>query len=502
MRLKGKILIFLFVVMLVPIILISFFFVIIIRSKFNYDTTLGPLKQREIDKIENSVKLAAKALDKTYQEIEDYMDFNLKKIPDTDYLEKTEEKLRSKYTYLFLLKGKEILYAKNDEVLSELRETFYSFSDDRDRVSEYYLKEKSQYLIKGFASKPGHELYRVFLVSDISEIDKNSKKAISEVFYSMVFSIFISGILLATWIDKTLIKPIYQLKDMTRRIVNGDLDTEFRARGSDEVNELCNDFDDVRCHIKSLLEKNMETEKAIRELVANITHDLRTPLTAIKGYAMGLRDGIAYTPEKQKKYLDTIVIKADDIDFLLDELSAAAKFEMKCEPYRFSRIKLNDYLEEIVQAELPEFEMQNFELLYTGYIDKDVYIDIVPNQFNKVMSNIFSNAKKYRKVDITGILHIKTFDMGGEIRIDFCDNGKGIKKEDLSRVFERFYRVDGHSDTKRAGSGLGLAIAKKIIENHKGRIEISSEYGVGTTVSIFMKRYDRSYRIKEDLIHE
>lgn len=143
---------------------------------------------------------------------------------------------------------------------------------------------------------PKQEPLSFFIISDIAEVDEKSKAVFSEVFVSMVICLFLAGVMIAVWMNQKIIRPINDLKQMTRSIVKGDLDTEIRRNNNDEVSELCNDFDDMRIHIKGLLEKNLDTEKTMREMMVNISHDLRTPLTAIKGYTMGLLEGVASTP--------------------------------------------------------------------------------------------------------------------------------------------------------------------------------------------------------------
>lgn len=490
MRLKGRILITLFIVMLLPVVLTSFFYVIIFRSRFNYDKHLNDITKTHFNSISNSVTFIYKLTDEDYHRLLSWMEKGERVSNMEAYLEETQGRLKKKYTDLFWLEGKEDCFCKNKPLYEELEPLFSSYSKNFGRVSEFYRHEEKTYLIRGFIKKDAKgSVSRFFMVSDIQKVDEDSKKALSEVFSSLVFSVLITAVLLALWLNRYLIRPINDLKAMTKRIVKGDLETEIKCKRSDEVGELCKDFDDMRIHIKSLLEQNNDTENAMREMMANFSHDLRTPLTAIKGYTMGLVDGVATTPEKQTKYLRIIDTKADEMNVLIEELSAFAKLDMNSVPYHFMKIKIHDYLEGVIRSEKNDFEIQRFQISYERNIREDVFVWIDPSQINKVLSNIFSNIKKYRKANIPGKVILRSLDAGEFVKIEIEDNGQGIKAEHLPHLFERFYRIDGSRNTKSGGSGLGLAIVKKIIEKHQGKIELVSEFGVGTTIRIFIKKY-------------
>lgn len=497
MKLRSKILIFLLTTLLVLVVLISLLFVMILRLKFNYDDSLNPNSQRGFASIDNSVKYISVKTERDCKEIRSFIEERKDISAIIEALEKKQEDLRQKSSYVYLFSGEKLLYGANLSLLEDLKTYFYPPQIPM-KGSLYICKEERQYLIRGKRVElPKQEPLSFFIISDIAEVDEKSKAVFSEVFVSMVICLFLAGVMIAVWMNQKIIRPINDLKQMTRSIVKGDLDTEIRRNNNDEVSELCNDFDDMRIHIKGLLEKNLDTEKTMREMMVNISHDLRTPLTAIKGYTMGLLEGVASTPEKQEKYLKTLGIKTDEMEVLIEELSTFAKLDLNYVPYHFMIVCLDDYLQAGIRSEKTDFELQDIKILYTRNLRREVMVRIDPVQFDKVMNNILSNAKKYRKPGVTSVVHIKTFEEGEWVRIDVEDNGKGIKEEHISHIFERFYRVDGSRSVRSGGSGLGLSIAEKIIEKHEGKIEVISQFKVGTTIRIYLKKVDREKGMME-----
>ena len=233
----------------------------------------------------------------------------------------------------------------------------------------------------------------------------------------------------------------------------------------------------------------MQHERESKELISNISHDLKTPLTAIKGYAEGLLDGVADTPQKQEKYLRTIYTKASDMSTLVDELSMYAKIDTNSVPYNFQSLNLNSYLEDSIAESRLDLELQNMDLAYFPYLDKTQEVIVDPEQLKRVINNILSNAVKYREPSRKGIICIRTADVDENyVQIELEDNGKGIGSKELPNIFERFYRTDASRNSSTGGSGLGLAISKKIIEDHGGRIWAESRAGVGTTIFILLRK--------------
>ena len=220
-------------------------------------------------------------------------------------------------------------------------------------------------------------------------------------------------------------------------------------------------------------------------LLANLSHDLKTPVTSIKGYIEGIRDGIADTPEKQKKYLDTIYSKAVMIDDMVNNLSVFSKLELSKLKFEFEKGDINAFVNRIFEEYRLDLEKNNMELsVDTENTPVTVRIDY--EKMRRVFANIISNSIKYKK-DGRGKLEVKSHLGDGGVYITVTDDGIGIKKEELKSVFDEFYRVDAARSMNIKGSGLGLGIAKQIVENHGGKIWLKSDgEGLGTTAVIYL----------------
>lgn len=224
-----------------------------------------------------------------------------------------------------------------------------------------------------------------------------------------------------------------------------------------------------------------------REIVGNITHDLKTPLTAIKGYSQGILDGVASTPEQMNKYVFTIRNKANDMAVLVDELSFFTQIYQNNTQYNLQEVNVNDYLSECVSDLSFDLEMKKISLVYQNVTDKNLQIRIDKEKIKRVINNIIGNSLKYINSE-TGIVFIHAKETKEDVIVQITDNGVGIEQEELPFIFERFYRTDDSRNSKTGGTGLGLAIAKKIIEDHKGKIWAESEFGKGTRISFSLPK--------------
>ena len=252
--------------------------------------------------------------------------------------------------------------------------------------------------------------------------------------------------------------------------------------------ELCRDFEEMRRHLKEAADEQLQIEKNNKVLLSNISHDLKTPITAIKGYVEGIRDGVASSPEKLDKYLHTIYNKANDMDRLVDELTLYSKIDTNRIPYNFTRIPVKGYFEDCVDELREELEAQNIELNYRCSVGEAVKVVGDPEQLRRVINNIISNSVKYMDKE-KKVISIRVMDDEYSVRAEIEDNGKGIASKDIPYIFDRFYRADSSRNSSTGGSGIGLSIVKKIVEDHGGRIWASSREGVGTTMTIALRKF-------------
>ena len=311
---------------------------------------------------------------------------------------------------------------------------------------------------------------------------------IMDVVMVLAMILIFTSMILTAWIYKSIVTPIHHLQVATKKITDGNLDFEMPAGGEDEIGELCTDFEEMRRRLKETAEEKLEAEKQNKELISNISHDLKTPITAVKGYVEGLMDGVADTPEKQEKYIRTIYNKANDMERLINELTFYSKIDTNRIPYHFDRINVNDYFADCVEELSIELEEQNIELAYFNYVDENVQVIADAEQIKRVINNIVSNSIKY--IDKPkGYINIRVKDVGDFIQVEIEDNGKGIATKDLPLIFNRFYRTDASRNSSKGGSGIGLSIVKKIIEDHGGKVWATSKENTGTVMYFVLRKY-------------
>lgn len=303
------------------------------------------------------------------------------------------------------------------------------------------------------------------------------------------FVILISvALVVGLWVYRSIAVPLVKLKKATQNIKEGNLDFVLDVEGKDEFSELCQDFEEMRRRLKESTEEKSLIEKENRELISNISHDLKTPITAVKGYVEGIMDGVADTPEKMDRYVRTIYNKTNEMDHLINELTFYSKIDTNRIPYTFSKLNVEDYFEDCSEEVGLELETRGIELVYANYVEKDVMVIADGEQIRRVIHNIISNAIKYMDKP-KGIIQIRIKDVGDFIQIEIEDNGKGIGPKDLPYIFDRFYRTDVSRNSSKGGSGIGLSIVKKILEDHGGKAWATSRLGIGTIMYFVLRKY-------------
>ena len=328
---------------------------------------------------------------------------------------------------------------------------------------------------------------------DISILDSASRTArvqlmTKDLFFSAFMILVITGLFVGSWIYRSVAGPLVKLKKATHNIKAGNLDFVLDVEGTDEFSELCKDFEDMRKRLKESAEERVVLDKENKELISNISHDLKTPMTAIKGYVEGIMDGIADTPEKMERYIRTIYNKTNEMDHLINELTFYSKIDTNRIPYTFSKLNVEDYFNDCAEELSVEMETRNIELVYANYVDNKVQIIADGEQIRRVIHNIISNSIKYMDKK-KGIIQIRVKDVGDFIQIEIEDNGKGIAAKDLTNIFDRFYRTDVSRNSSKGGSGIGLSIVKKIMEDHGGKVWATSREGIGTIMYFVLRKY-------------
>ena len=289
-------------------------------------------------------------------------------------------------------------------------------------------------------------------------------------------------VLMSVVVAKTIIKPLNKLEDATIAIKNGNLDFSIQSKKKVEFGRVMNAFDNMRVELKNSINQKLLVEENRKELIASISHDLKTPITSIKGYVEGIRDGVASDEEKLAQYLEVIHTKSIDLDRLIDDLFLFSKLDLKRLPFDFKEVPARLFFCDSGEEIKMDIEKQGFVINFENDLSESTLIRVDQQQFRRVIMNIINNAVKYslekKRID----MHI--FETESSVLISIKDYGKGISSDALDKIFDKFYRADPSRNADVGGSGLGLAIAKQIIDSHEGTINAESTVGEGTTITL------------------
>lgn len=314
------------------------------------------------------------------------------------------------------------------------------------------------------------------------------KKILLDLVVSILLILLFTALMMSVWIYSSIVSPIEKLRDAAQKIKEGNLDFELNAESNDEIGELSRDFEEMRIRLKESAEEKLQNEAENRELIRNISHDLKTPITAIKGYAEGILDGVADTPEKKDKYVRTIASKATEMTTLINELTLYSQIDTNRIPYNFVRLNVHEYFADCAEEIGMDLENKGLSFRFTDTVDRDVDIIADPEQLTRVIHNIVNNSVKYMDKE-EGFVDLRVVDAYDFVQVELQDNGRGVSVKDLPYLFDRFYRTDESRNSSTGGSGIGLSIARKIIENHGGRIWATGKPGDGLTIYFVLRKY-------------
>jgi signal transduction histidine kinase len=282
---------------------------------------------------------------------------------------------------------------------------------------------------------------------------------------------------------------IQRVRAGTERIAGGQLGSEVRVEGHDELAGLADDFNRMARALEEAAERERELEQARRDLVAAVSHDLRTPLASTRALIEALADGVATDPQTESRYLSSASRELAHLSRLVDDLFELARIDAGLLGLTLEETSLHDLISDTISSFQPQAERQGVRI--TGEVVGDVDPVLAnPPRLQRVLHNLVSNALRHTPAD--GTVTLRATREGEDARIEVSDTGEGIAAEDLPRVFERSFRSEQsrtRSDRKDApGAGLGLAIARGLVEAHGGTMDVESDLGHGSRFYFTLRR--------------
>ncbi|NLJ90162.1 MAG: HAMP domain-containing histidine kinase [Clostridiales bacterium] len=490
MKIKSRIIIAFLIIMFLPAILFGISGISIIKYQKNSIQKEYGSNVDIYDILVNPLQILNKFTRGTYNNISTIANESPKTLEDIGFIEKLNREVSMRFSFIILRKDNEIIYNGSSDK-ANIEKYLPEFGDfTTDVEGGFYIDTNNPFLLKqkDFYFEDG-SLGSIFIITDVRNIIPQIRHSLIQLLVTYIMVTMLTAIVVVYWLYFSILKPLNTLKIATSEISKGNLNYSIEGEPRDEIGQLCIDFDAMRIRIKDLLETQLENEKNTKELVSNISHDLKTPITAIIGYSEGIIDGVADTPKKQEKYVKTIYKKAINMSVLIDELRLYSQIENNNINYRFTSLNIDNFFSDCIEELSLDLEIKKIKITYDNELDKNTNILADAEQLKKVINNIMVNSVKYIGAK-EGLIHINIRDKEEFVEVGISDNGVGIAKEDLPYIFDRFYRTDQSRNSSQGGTGLGLSIAKKIVEDHKGEIFAKSQVGSGTTIYIRLRKYE------------
>lgn len=495
MKLLTRIKISYFLAFICPVVLILATVVGVMKMGLNSMEQKYDLDQSSYEMILDPMSMLGHMTASTVEELEQVTKEDPDKLLDQVYLKKLNERLSNHSSYLLVKKDWQNIYSGLPKEGNYKDDLNYSPKDGKDE-SLYVMDEQPYHIQQTNFTFSDGSVGQVLIYTNVAQIVPQIKKLVAQIIITSLLILFAGSFIAMFWLYKSIVHPLNKLKTAAENIKDGNLNFSVAAETDDEIGEVCVAFEEMRLKLKGQIERNIQYEKESKELISNISHDLKTPMTAIKGYIEGIMDGVADTEEKRNRYIRTIYNKVNDMNSLIEELFLYAKLDSNSVTYSFAKVNVDAYFQDCVEEISLDLESQRVDFGYFNYADRDTVIIADPEQLKRVVNNIIGNSVKYASPDRKLMISLRIMEESEFVKIEIEDNGKGIARNEVPLIFDRCYRTDASRNSSKGGSGLGLSIAKKIIEEHGGKIWAVSTEGVGTTMCFVLRKY------KENNVYE
>ena len=285
----------------------------------------------------------------------------------------------------------------------------------------------------------------------------------------MFFAMFLV-VIIALYLAKRITRPIRDITRSAEQMAQGDFDVKFAGGPYSEINELADTLTIAETEMK-------KTEMYHKDLIANVSHDIKTPLTMIKSYAEMIRDLSGNDPAKREKHLDIIIEEADRLNVLVNDMLSLSRLQSHKLALEKSTFDMNDAAREVLASYDILNEQEGYDIQFTA--SEPLYVEADESKICQVMNNLMTNAVKYCGEDKKIIVTIERNGREAEFRV--TDHGQGIKPEEIPHVWDRYYQSSTHHVRETSGTGLGLSIVKEILKLHDAKYGVDSTVGEGSS---------------------
>jgi signal transduction histidine kinase len=310
-------------------------------------------------------------------------------------------------------------------------------------------------------------------------------KTIAIVFAGLMGMVGVYQFFFLRRLEKRIFEPISRLKQGVEEIAQGNYDVAIECEVLNDLTLLVASFNNMARKLKEGEQVKAEYEENRKQLIANISHDLKTPITSIQGYIEALLDRSVQPAAQRDKYLHIIYNNTVYMNKLIDDLFLFAKLDLDKLEFRFQRTPVRNFMADLMEEFRLELEEQGIAFTYEDRLERDYTVNIDGKRIHQVIKNLIANAIKYGPEDGLAIdTTLCRAEREDYVVIRLSDNGPGIPEDQMAHVFDRFYRIDPERTKNGPSTGLGLAIARELVEAHGGRIAIASQRGDGSCFTI------------------
>lgn len=441
-------------------------------------------------------------------EIKQAQDYQPERLVDMDFIREINERLLTYDSGLIVYHKGNYLhddrFPEKEDFYKQL--VYYDYSESHQRINSgedgvTIQIEKQHDTDRSIIEGDGYSyfylcgLYEVngeeviyFILIDVLEIEEMNFRFLKFLGFIVLLLVLILFLPLIRIIQKDIMKPLRELDRAAKHISEGDLEFTVKTGSRNEVGRVLYSYETMRKELKRSIEKQVAYENNRKEFISSISHDLKTPMTSIKGYVEGILDGVANTDEKRERYLQVIHQKSLDMEKLIDDLFLLSKMDLQKLPMDLRVVDLEAYIQELISEW--EFEYQNEALVtYSKFhhAPGSSMAIIDPDKLKRALTNIVQNGLKYNR-SLEKSIQIRFLQEEEVLRIEVEDNGIGMTQEVLEKAFDMFYRSEHSRNSSTGGSGLGLAIAKQFIEAMGGKLYGRSVVDQGSIFVIDIKR--------------
>lgn len=361
------------------------------------------------------------------------------------------------------------LNSKNQEVIEDKLE--FQNSNKTTKLFKYINREFKNKIVM-YAIKLDEDTY-LYINSSVEVLSSTTSILGSQLIY-VTLLVLILSLVISYFISKVISKPIIKINETAKKMASGDYKAKFEIEENiQELNELVDTLNETCTELS-------KTDEVRRELLANVSHDLKTPLTMIKAYSEMIKDISYDDKEKTFEYLNTIIDETNRLNLLVNDILDLSKLQSNIEELNIETIDINNLIQSIVDR----FKYSNIDLEFNGI--NNILVEIDKKKMEQVIYNLISNAINYVGKDnkvIVNLLKKKDY-----YEIEVIDHGSGINEKDLEFIWDKYYKTDKTHNRNNVGTGLGLSIVKNILEQHNFEYGVKSKKNKGTTFYFRIKR--------------